>query len=86
MLCYVLAKLFHIKTLPVPRPIPIMFPDTAEHDGRYSDGNHTTLLELCVIHVLSELKAKPWYLGFSGSITPLKTSGAALIVIVPISV
>ena len=49
----------HIHTFPVPTPIPIVFPDTAEHNGRYSEGSHTQFSELYVIHSPSELKAQP---------------------------
>ena len=59
MLYNILGQTLHIQTLPVPTPMPIVFPDTAEHDGRYSDGNHTTFSELYVIHAPFELNARP---------------------------
>jgi hypothetical protein len=49
----------HIHTLPDPTPMATVFADTAEHDGRYSDGNHTTFLELYVIHAPLELNPPP---------------------------
>ena len=49
----------HIHTFPDPTPIPTVSADTAEHDGRYSEGSHTTFSELNFIHTLSELRLKP---------------------------
>jgi hypothetical protein len=39
--------------------MPIVFPDTAEYNGRYSEGSHTAFFELYIIYALSELKAPP---------------------------
>ena len=39
--------------------MPIVLPDTAEYDGRYSEGSHTKFAELYVIHAPSELKPQP---------------------------
>jgi hypothetical protein len=47
--------------------MPMVLPDTAEHDGRYSEGSRTWFSELYVIHTPSELKAHPRYRGFWGS-------------------
>ena len=49
----------HIHTFPLPTPMPIIFPDIAEHDGRHSEGIHTQFSELYVIHSPSEPKAQP---------------------------
>jgi hypothetical protein len=49
----------HTHTFLDPTPMPIVFPDTAEHDGRYSEGSHTIFSELHVIHAPSELKPHP---------------------------
>ena len=49
--------------------MPIVFPNLAEHDGRYSEGSHTQFFELYVIHSPSELKAQPLYRGLCGSVT-----------------
>ena len=54
-----LSLKLHIHTFPVPTPTPIVFPDTAEHDGLYSEGIHIQFSELYVIHSPSELKAQP---------------------------
>lgn len=43
----------HIHTLPVPTPILIVFPDTAEHDGRYSERILTRFSESYIIHKLT---------------------------------
>jgi len=51
----------HIHTLPDPTPTPIIFLKTAEKDGRYSVGSHSTFSELYVIQVKSVLKPPPWY-------------------------
>ena len=78
----------HIHIFPDPLATPIVFPDTAERDGRYSEGSHSKFSELYVIHTPSGLKAPPWYRGFWGSVTLgviFKADGAS-IVIVPISV
>ena len=72
-------------TFPDPTPIPIVFPDTAEHDGRYSGGSHTKFSELYVIHALSELKPPPWYRG-PVTLGAMFEADDALTVIVPISV
>ena len=50
-----------VHTLPVATPIPILFPHTAEHDGRYSDGIHNKFLPPYLIHMLSELRLVPRY-------------------------
>jgi len=39
------------------------FADTAEHDGRYSEGSHKTFLELYVIQAESELSPTFSYRG-----------------------
>jgi hypothetical protein len=44
-------------TSPDPTPMPIIPPDTAEHDGRYSGGSQRRFFELYVIHSPLELKA-----------------------------
>jgi hypothetical protein len=49
----------NIYTFPDPTPTPIVFLDTAEHDGRYSEGSHTTFSKLYVIHAPSKLKPAP---------------------------
>ena len=53
------SSTLHIHTLPDPTPMPTVFPDIAEHDGRYSDGNHIKFLDPCFIQVLSALRAIP---------------------------
>ena len=68
----------------------IVFPDTAEHNGWYSEGSHTRFSELYVIRAPSEIKAPPWYWGVWGPITLgviFEVDGAiyALVMILPIS-
>jgi hypothetical protein len=53
------AMKLQIHTLPDPTPIPTVFADTAEHDGRYSKGNHTTFSEPYFINAPSELNPPP---------------------------
>ena len=50
-----------VHTLPDPTPIPTVFPHTAKHDGRYSDGIHKTFVLSYLIHKLSELRLVPRY-------------------------
>jgi len=59
----------HIHTVPLLLPTPIVVPDTAEYQGRYSEGIHTRFSELYVIHSPSELNAQPWYRGLRESAT-----------------
>jgi hypothetical protein len=56
--------MLYIHAFPDPVPMPIVFPDTAEHDGRYSEGSRTKFSELYVVHAPSELKANPRYREF----------------------
>jgi hypothetical protein len=49
----------HNHTFPEPVPIAIAVPDTAEQDGRYSEGSHNSSFELYVVHTLSPLKPTP---------------------------
>jgi hypothetical protein len=80
----------HIHTLPYPTPMAIIFLNTAEHDGRYSEGNHTEFSESYVIHAPSKLKPQPLRREFWGSITLSVVLGVVLeaiavsIVILPI--
>jgi hypothetical protein len=52
-----LASTLKNHTSPDPTPMPIIPPDTAERDGRYSGGSHRRFFELYVIHSPLELKA-----------------------------
>jgi hypothetical protein len=49
----------HMHTFSDSLPMPTVLPDTAEHDGRYSEGSHTRFSELYVIHAPSELNPPP---------------------------
>ena len=46
------------QNLPLPTPRPTIFPDTAEDNGRYSEGSHTRFCETRLIHTLFTLKAR----------------------------
>jgi hypothetical protein len=50
----------HIQSLPLPTPMPILFPEIAGNYDRNSDGNHTRLLDSYIIHDPSELDLSPW--------------------------
>ena len=55
--------MLHIHTFPDPEPIATVLADTAEHDGRYSEGSHKMFSELNVIQALSELRPTFSYTG-----------------------
>jgi hypothetical protein len=68
--------------------MPIIFPDTAEQDGRYSEGSHTRFSESYIIHTPSGLKARLRHLGLysSETIGGVIEPDTALMSIMPISV
>jgi hypothetical protein len=81
------GSILQVHTLPDPTPMPTEFPHTAEHDGRYSDGIHNMFLPSYFIHMPSELRLVPRYMGRLGSTTAASLEVPELcIAIVPISV
>ena len=68
--------------------MPVIFPDTAEQDGRYSNGSYTKFSESYVIYTPFRLKARLQYLGLYGSETigGVIKPNTALMSIMPISV
>lgn len=75
-------------TLPNPTPKPIVVPNMAEQDGRYSEASRTKLSKLYIIHTPSGLKATPPYRGFWEFVILglILTADDVSIAIVPISV
>ena len=51
--------------------MPTRAPLTAEVDGRYSDGTHSTLLPARTTQTLSGLRLTFWYYGFDAAISVL---------------